>query len=79
MAWAPSPGAAAYEVAIYKGNVPVFRRRTRAPRIALSIRLHPRDAGSVAPGAYQWYVWPVRNGQRAAAAVVSSKIVLAAP
>lgn len=78
MAWAPVPGSTMYEVAIYRGDVPVFRRRTTVPRIELPIDPHPRGMRSVAPGRYKWYVWPVRDGHRQPTAVVSSAIVLAA-
>jgi hypothetical protein len=77
-AWAPAAGASAYEVALYKGNVLVFGRFTREPAIEIPVRRpRPGASPSVAPGTYEWYVWPIRAGVRDAVAVVRSRLVLA--
>jgi hypothetical protein len=78
-AWAPVEGATAYDVAIYKDNVPVFRARTKTTSIVIPER--SRQAGSaplLAPGTYQWYVWAVRNGQPDSVASVRSTLVIPA-
>jgi hypothetical protein len=80
LVWAPAAGAASYEVALYRGNVRAFDAFTREPAIGISVRLHGGDGSkSVAAGAYEWYVWPIRAGHRSAAAVVRSPLVLTAP
>ncbi len=78
-AWAPVAGATAYDVAIYKDDVPVFRARTKTPSIVIPER--SRQAGAerlLEPGTYQWYVWPVRNGQPDRVALVRSTLVVPA-
>jgi hypothetical protein len=69
MAWAPAPGAAAYEVALYAGSRRIFLERTKQTRLAL-----PEEWSfggrrlRLEPGVYRWYVWPVRAGARKASA-----------
>ncbi len=77
-AWAPVPGATAYEVAFYKDRVQVFRSRTPTPSIVIAGR-PPGTESPLAPGTYLWYVWPVRGGKVDSVAVVRSKLVIPAP
>jgi hypothetical protein len=78
-AWAPVHGATGYEVAIYKDDVPVFRARTKTPSIVIPERSPQKgSAPLLAPGTYQWYVWPVRNGQADRVASVRSTLVIPA-
>jgi hypothetical protein len=78
-AWAPVHGATGYEVATYKDDVPVFRARTKTPNIVIPERSPQKgSAPLLAPGTYQWYVWPVRNGQPDRVALVRSTLVIPA-
>jgi hypothetical protein len=72
-------GVTAYEVAIYRDDVPIYRARTKTASIVIPAR--SRDGGSgelLEPGTYQWYVWPVRNGQPDRVASVRSTLVIPA-
>jgi hypothetical protein len=71
--WAPVSGATAYDVAFYRGTVPVFNARTQAPTIAIRVR---GAASRLPPGTYRWYVWPVRRGKVDRVAVVNSTLVI---
>ena len=71
-------GAGGYSVALYRGDTRVFRKNTRLPSIEIPVRSSARSSRGVAPGSYEWYVWPVRSGRRDPAAVVRSKLVLTA-
>ena len=81
MAWAPTRGAAAYEVALYAGSRRIFRERTKQTRLTL-----PEEWSfggrrlRLEPGVYRWYVWPVRAGARKAAArpVVQASLTIPA-
>jgi hypothetical protein len=75
-AWAPVSGVAAYEVAFYRANVPVFRARTKSPSIVVPERARGTGKPLLGPGTYQWYVWPVRNGRVAKVALVRSTFVV---
>lgn len=67
MAWAPAPGAAAYEVALYNGSRRIFLERTKRTRLALPAEWSYRGRRlRLEPGVYRWYVWPVRAGARKA-------------
>jgi hypothetical protein len=79
LAWAPVSGVRSYEVTIYRDGVPILWSRTDAPRLALHVSSHPKSSRALRPGAYAWYVWPIRHGHPVPPALVSSTIVLAAP
>jgi hypothetical protein len=76
-AWAPAPGATAYDVALFAKTKRIFHARTRRARITIAVRTGKRGpAGSVPAGAYEWYVWPIVNGRQATAAIVRSRLNL---
>jgi hypothetical protein len=77
--WAPVPGVTAYEVAIYRDDVPIYRSRTKTASIVIPLRSRNGGSGQLLePGTYQWYVWPVRNGQPDRVALVRSTLVIPA-
>ena len=78
-AWAPVPGAQAYEIAFYRGDELVFERRTTTPAIELPRQWRHRGRlRSLAPGTYRWYVWAVdADGRRGSAAVVQARLAVA--
>lgn len=76
-AWAPVRGATAYDVALFDKTTRVFHARTTKPTITIAVRTgRAAPAGSVAPGAYEWYVWPVVHGHQASVAIVRSRLRL---
>jgi hypothetical protein len=80
-AWTPSPGATSYEVALYEGNARVFLSYTRTPMVRIPVVSQGSPASSspsVAPGTYEWYVWPLRKGHPSGPAIVQSRVVLTA-
>jgi hypothetical protein len=77
--WAPVAGVTAYEVAIYRDDVPIYRARTKTASIVIPARSRNGGSGELLePGTYQWYVWPVRNGQPDRVASVRSTLVIPA-
>jgi hypothetical protein len=78
-AWAPTPGASAYHVELFRGAERVFAADTRKPAIDIPGRW--RFAGRsrmLAPGSYRWYVWPVMGERRAQEATVQAELVIPA-
>jgi hypothetical protein len=81
LAWAPARGAAAYEVALYRGSRQIFLKRTRQTRLALPAEwTHRGRRRRLERGVYRWYVWPVPAGARKAAArpVVQASLTITA-
>jgi hypothetical protein len=77
--WAPVAGVTTYEVAIYRDDVPIYRARTKTASIVIPARSRNGGSGELlGPGTYQWYVWPVRNGQPDRVASVRSTLVIPA-
>jgi hypothetical protein len=72
-AWAPVPGASAYEVAFFRNNVRAYDIRTRRAIVSITEGLGKTN---LSPGTYQWYVWPIRSGRRVRVAVVRSRFVV---
>jgi hypothetical protein len=79
--WRKAHGASAYELAFYRGDALALRLTTR--RTQLSVRV--RGAGSagqgtvrLAPGDYEWYVWPVIRGAAGPVAIVRAQLRLKA-
>jgi hypothetical protein len=76
-AWPPVPGATAYKVAVYKGDVPVFSAQTAHTSIVIPERTRRSGSGpGLEPGTYKWYVWPVHGGRPDGVAVVRSTFVV---
>jgi hypothetical protein len=76
-AWAPTPGASAYHVELFRGDEKVFAADTK--RAAIDVPAGWTFAGrsqKLGPGEYRWYVWPVVSGRRASEAVVQAKLVV---
>jgi hypothetical protein len=77
LAWAPAPGATAYDIDLLRGSKRVFHVRTHQTSIIVAVRRGARGpAGSLPPGHYQWIVWPVVGGKRLAQAIVRSPLNL---
>jgi hypothetical protein len=76
-AWAPAPGASGYHVELFRGDERVFAARTKKPAIDVPARW--RFGGrsqTLSPGSYRWYVWPVVDGKRSAAATVQATLAI---
>jgi len=76
-AWAPVENADGYHVELFLGSDRVFSANSKQP--SLTVPAHWTFRGerrSLAPGDYQWYVWPVVSGTRAPNAVVRAKLVV---
>ena len=81
VAWAPAPGAAAYDVALYDGSRRIFLERTRNTRLALPIEWsYGGRRRRLERGVYRWYVWPVPTGARrpSATPVVQASLTIPA-
>ncbi len=77
LAWAPAAGATAYDIDLLRGSKRVFHVRTHQTSIIIAVRTGARGpAGSLAPGQYEWIVWPVVNGKRSTQAIVRSPLEL---
>jgi hypothetical protein len=68
-----------YAVAFYRGDRVAFSARTA--RASLDVKIAPGGLTDgrtgLRPGAYRWYVWPLRaDGTRAATAVVQAEVVV---
>lgn len=76
-AWAPTPGASAYHVELFRGSSKVFEADTARPALTLPAHwVFEQRRRSLEPGSYRWYVWPVVSGTRAARAIVQSNLVI---
>lgn len=65
-------------VAFYRGDRVAFSARTTDASLDVKTAPSGRTDGrtGLRPGAYQWYVWPLRaDGTRAEAAVVETEVV----
>jgi hypothetical protein len=81
VAWAPAPGAAAYDVALYDGSRRIFFERTPETRLTLPARWrYEGRAERLDPGVYRWYVWPVAraSGKAGRRPVVQAKLTIPA-
>jgi hypothetical protein len=77
LAWAPAAGATAYDIDLLRGSKRVFHVRTPEASIVIAVRTGPNGpAGSLPAGQYEWIVWPIVNGKRAAQAIVRSPLKL---
>jgi hypothetical protein len=76
-AWAPSPGASAYHVELFRGAERVFAAQTKKPAIDVPARWQfAGRSQTLEPGSYRWYVWPVVDGKRSAAATVQATLAI---
>ena len=76
-AWAPSDGASGYHVEFFRGSTLVYARETTRPELDVPARWrHDGVLRSFRPGEYNWYVWPVIGGRRAARASVQTTIAI---
>ena len=81
VAWAPAPGAAAYDVALYDGSRRIFLERTRNARLALPVEWsYGGSRRRLERGVYRWYVWPVPAGagRRSATPIVQASLTIPA-
>jgi hypothetical protein len=79
LAWAPAAGATAYDMELLRNTTPVFQTRTSRPSVVIVVRKGAKGpAGSLPAGEYEWIVWPVLHGRRAAQAIVRSRLTLSA-
>jgi hypothetical protein len=75
--WAPVDDATGYHVELFLRDERVFAKRTTAAEVEIPDewrfegRRHELEAVT-----YDWYVWPVVEGRRAAAAIVQATLVV---
>jgi hypothetical protein len=78
LAWAPAAGATAYDMELLRNATPVFHTRTSQSSVVIVVRKGAEGpAGSLRAGEYEWIVWPILHGHRAAQAIVRSRLTLA--
>jgi len=76
-AWAPTPGASAYHVELFRGSSKVFEANTTQTGITIPARwVFDRRSRSLDAGNYRWYVWPVASGRQAARAIVQARLAI---
>ena len=74
-AWAPSPGATAYHVELFRGSAKVFDADTQHTVITIPARwTFDGRTRALGPGEYRWYVWPLVSGIRATRAIVQARL-----
>jgi hypothetical protein len=74
-AWAPAPGATGYHVELFRDDELIYSSEVAAPHLELAPRWRFRSRmQTLGPGAYRWYVWPVRSGRRDAQATVQTEL-----
>jgi hypothetical protein len=57
--WKRVPGAAYYDVQLYRGRAKIYEAWPRKPQLALLVRWRfDRRAHRLRRGSYSWYVWP---------------------
>lgn len=77
LAWAPTPGARAYSVELFRGASLVYRTTTDSPSLELPRDVRPNGTRLGLPGgSYRWYVWPILSGKRSTQAVVQATLVI---
>jgi hypothetical protein len=77
LAWAPTAGATAYDMELLRGTRPVFHTRTSHSSVEIVVRKGADGpAGSLPAGEYEWIVWPIVHGHRAAQPIVRSRLTL---
>jgi len=74
-AWAPTDGAAGYDVEFFRDGARVYVGHTTQTTIEIPATWrYDGTAHSFRAGEYGWYVWPVINGRRAARASVQTSV-----
>jgi hypothetical protein len=74
-AWAPVGGAESYHVELFRGSERVFSSDSRKASISIPASwTYGGKTRTLAPGEYQWYVWPTVSGKRSSNAVVQAKL-----
>jgi hypothetical protein len=80
LAWGPAQEAEAYDVEIFRGSERVFAARMTVPRLDLGLTWrHGGRHFALDPGEYDWYVWPVVDGERASSTMVGSTFTVEVP
>jgi hypothetical protein len=76
-AWAPTKGASAYHVELFRRDLRVFAGDTSEPQIEIPARwtLNGRRH-ELRAGEYRWLVWPVVSGLRASSATVQATLTI---
>jgi hypothetical protein len=76
-AWAPTQGASAYHVELFRRDLRVFAGDTSEPQIEIPARWtlngHRHELRT---GEYRWLVWPVVSGLRASRATVQATLTI---
>ncbi len=76
-AWAPTQGASAYHVELFRRDVRVFAADTKKPQIIVPARWTLNgQRHELSAGEYRWLVWPVVSGVRATSATVQATLTI---
>jgi hypothetical protein len=77
-AWAPTQGASAYHVELFRAGARVFSVDTQQPQLTVPARWKLDGKQYVlSAGEYQWFVWPIVGGRRASSATVQASLTVA--
>jgi len=76
-AWAPTKGASAYHVELFRHEARIFAADTRQPQLAVPARWQMNGRQQkLSAGEYRWLVWPVVSGRRASSATVQATLTI---
>jgi hypothetical protein len=76
-AWAPTQGASAYHIELFRHDARIFAADTKQPQLAVPARWHMNGRQQkLSAGEYRWLVWPVVSGRRASSATVQATLTI---
>ena len=76
-AWAPTQGASAYHVELFRHDARIFAADTKQPQLAVPARWQMNGRQQkLSAGEYRWLVWPVVSGRRASSATVQATLTI---
>ena len=76
-AWAPTQGASAYHVELFRHEARIFAADTKQPQLAVPARWQMNGRQQkLSAGEYRWLVWPVVSGRRASSATVQATLTI---
>ena len=76
-AWAPTQGASAYHVELFRHDARIFAADTKQPQLAIPARWQMNGRQQkLSAGEYRWLVWPVVSGRRTPSATVQTTLTI---